>query len=108
MKVNFSTNTVFDKPYKYFAVQKKFATGYFSFTPEDLPPGTVMRVNPAEAAGAGIELDKEYFAVQWNSPVDANGVQVPTELVSIPIMWQILSRPGSPPLMESQSRIIPI
>ncbi len=84
MKVNFSTNTVFDMPYKYFEVQKKFATGYFSFTPEDLPPGYVMRVNPAEAAGAGIELDKEYFAVQWNSPVDANGVQIPTELVSHP------------------------
>ena len=43
-----------------------------------------MRVNPAEAAGAGIELDKEYFAVQWNSPEDANGVQIPTELVSHP------------------------
>lgn len=84
MQVTISSNTVFDKPYKYFAVQKKFATGYFSFTPEDLPPGTVMRVNPAEAAGAGIELDKEYFAVQWNSPRDANGVQIPTELISHP------------------------
>lgn len=84
VSVNISSNTVFEMPYKYFAVQKKFANGYFSFTPEDLPPGTVMRVNPAEAAGAGIELDKEYFAVQWNSPRDANGVQVPTELVSHP------------------------
>ncbi|MBK7713696.1 MAG: SusC/RagA family TonB-linked outer membrane protein [Bacteroidales bacterium] len=84
IQVDITTNTVFDKPYKYFAVQKKFANGYFSFTPEDLPPGTVMRVNPAEAAGAGIELDKEYFAVQWNSPKDANGVQIPTELVSHP------------------------
>ena len=84
IEVDITTNTVFDKPYKYFAVTKKFANGYFSFTPEDLPPGTVMRVNPAEAAGCGIQLDKEYFAVQWNSPVDANGVQVPTELVSHP------------------------
>jgi len=84
VQVTVSSNTVFDQPTKYFAVQKKFATGYFSFTPEDLPPGTIMRVNPAEAAGAGIELDKEYFAVQWNSPRDANGVQIPTELVSHP------------------------
>lgn len=84
MRVIISTNNVFDMPYKYFPVQKKFATGYFSFTPEDLPEGYVMKVNPAEAAGAGIELDKEYFAVQWNSPRDANGVQVPTELVSHP------------------------
>jgi TonB-linked SusC/RagA family outer membrane protein len=84
MKVNFSTNNVFDTPYKYFAVQQQFATGYFSFTPDDFPEGYILRVNPAEAAGAGIELDKEYFAVQWNSPVDANGVQIPTELLSHP------------------------
>lgn len=84
IKVNFSSNNVLDMPYKFFPVQKKFATGYFSFTPEDLPPGYVMRVNAAEAAGAGIELDKEYFAVQWNSPADANGFQIPTELVSHP------------------------
>jgi TonB-linked SusC/RagA family outer membrane protein len=84
MKVNFSTNNVFDTPYKYFAVQQQFANGYFSFTPSDFPAGYTMRVNPAEAAGAGIELDREYFAVQWNSPVDVNGVQIPTELVSHP------------------------
>jgi TonB-dependent SusC/RagA subfamily outer membrane receptor len=60
IEVNITTNTVFDKPYKYFAATKKFANGYFSFTPEDLPPGTVMRVNPSEAAGCGIQLDKEY------------------------------------------------
>ena len=84
VKVTISSNTVLDRPYKFFAVQKKFASGYFSFTPEDLPAGTIMRVNPAEAGGAGIQLDKEYFAVQWNSPRDANGVQIPTELVSHP------------------------
>jgi TonB-linked SusC/RagA family outer membrane protein len=84
IQVDITTNTVFDKPYKYFAIEKKFANGYFSYTPEDLPAGAVMRVNPAEAAGCGIQLDKEYYAVQWNSPVDANGVQIPTELVSHP------------------------
>jgi TonB-linked SusC/RagA family outer membrane protein len=84
IKVTITSNTVFDKPYKYYNIQKKFATGYFSLTPEDLPAGTVMRVNAAEMAGAGIQLDKEYFAVQWDSPRDANGVQVPTELVSHP------------------------
>jgi TonB-linked SusC/RagA family outer membrane protein len=84
IQVDITSNTVFDKPYKFFAVTKKFANGYFSFTPEDLPPGQPLRVNPSEAAGCGIQLDKEYFAVQWNSPVDANGVQIPTELVSHP------------------------
>lgn len=82
--VNINSNTVIEKPYKYYAAQKKFASGYFSFTPEDFPEGYVMNVNPAELMGAGIELDKEYFAVQWNSPRDANGVQIPTELVSHP------------------------
>jgi len=43
-----------------------------------------MTVNESEGAGAGIELDKEYFAVNWNSPLDANGARVPTELVSHP------------------------
>ena len=84
VEVTVSSNTVFDNPYKYFPVQKKFANGLFSFTPDDFPPGYVLRINPADKMGCGIELDKEYFAVQWNSPRDANGVQVPTELVSYP------------------------
>ncbi|MEZ4993116.1 MAG: SusC/RagA family TonB-linked outer membrane protein [Saprospiraceae bacterium] len=84
MRVSVTSNTVFDRPYQYFGRQTQFAPGYFSFTPDDLPPGTVMTVNEAEAAGAGIELDKGYFAVQWNSPLDANGYRVPTELVSYP------------------------
>jgi TonB-linked SusC/RagA family outer membrane protein len=84
MKISVSSNTVLDQPYRFFDTQSRFATGFFSFTPEDLPPGTVLVANPAEATGAGIELDKGYFAVQWNSPRDANGVQVPQELVSYP------------------------
>ncbi|MEZ5043434.1 MAG: SusC/RagA family TonB-linked outer membrane protein [Saprospiraceae bacterium] len=83
-RVSVSSNTVFDQPYQFFGKQTQFAPGFFSFTPDNFPPGTVLTVNPAEGAGAGIELDKGYFAVQWNSPRDANGVQVPTELVSYP------------------------
>lgn len=84
VRVSVSSNTVFDQPFKFFDRQYQFAPGFFSFTPDDLPPGTVLTVNEAEGAGAGIELDKGYFAVQWNSPRDANGVQVPTELRSYP------------------------
>ncbi|MFT4567669.1 MAG: TonB-linked SusC/RagA family outer membrane protein [Saprospiraceae bacterium] len=84
VQVSLSSNTVLDKPFRFFGRQTQFAPGFFSFTPDDLPPGTPLVVNPAEAAGAGIELDKGYFAIQWDSPVDANGVQVPTELVSYP------------------------
>ncbi len=84
VRVSVSSNTVFDQPFKFFKRQYQFAPGFFSFTPDDLPPGTVLTVNEAEGAGAGIELDKGYFAVQWNSPRDANGVQVPMELRSYP------------------------
>jgi TonB-linked SusC/RagA family outer membrane protein len=81
--VNINSNTVFDRPYKFFQTQKKFATGYFSFTPENYP-GSVMVVDPAQGAGAGIELDKGYLAVQWHSPEDANGVKTPIPLISYP------------------------
>ncbi|MBX2816929.1 MAG: SusC/RagA family TonB-linked outer membrane protein, partial [Saprospiraceae bacterium] len=84
MRVDVSSNTVFDVPHRFYEIQSQFATGFFSFTPDDLPPGTFLNINPAEAAGAGVELDKGYFGVQWNSPRDANGVQIPTELVSHP------------------------
>ena len=83
-KVSINSTTVFDQPFRFFDTQSQFAPGFFSFTPDLLPPGSFLTVNEAEGAGAGIELDKGYFAVQWNSPRDANGVQVPTELVSYP------------------------
>ena len=83
VSVNITSNTVIDRPYKYFPTQKHFASGYFSFTPENYP-GAVMTVDPAQGAGAGIECDKGYFAIQWHSPEDANGNKVPIELVSYP------------------------
>ncbi len=80
--VTLSTNTVFDMPYKYFETQKHFSSGYFPFTP-DIVGGTLV-VDPAQAAGAGPECDKGYFAIQWHSPLDANGNKVPIPLVSYP------------------------
>jgi len=81
--VSITSNTVFDKPFKYFETQKHFSSGYFSFTPDNYP-GSVMVVDPAQGAGAGIECDKGYFAIQWQSPRDANGNKVPIELISYP------------------------
>ncbi len=81
--VNIHSNTVLDRPYKFFETQKKFSSGYFSFTPENYP-GSVMVVDPAQGAGAGIECDKGYFAIQWHSPEDAFGNKIPIELVSYP------------------------
>ncbi|MEN8155599.1 MAG: SusC/RagA family TonB-linked outer membrane protein [Bacteroidota bacterium] len=83
MTVNVTSNTVFDRPYKYFETQKHFSSGYFSFTPENYP-GSVMKISPAQAAGAGIECDKGYYALQWHSPKDALGNPVPIEVVSNP------------------------
>lgn len=84
VRVDVTSNTVFDQPIRFYETQTQFGTGFFSFTPDDLPPGAFLTVNPAEAAGAGPELDRGYFAIQWHSPRDANGVQVPIELVSYP------------------------
>ena len=83
-EVSFTSNTVFDRPFRFFDVQTQFAPGFFGFTPDLLPPGNYFTINEAEGTGAGMELDKGYFAVQWNSPRDANGVQVPMELLSHP------------------------
>jgi len=81
--VNINSNTVFDRPYRYYETQKHFASGYFSWTPDNYP-GSTMKIDPAQAAGAGIECDRGYSAIQWQSPEDANGVQIPIPVVSYP------------------------
>ncbi|MRI01205.1 SusC/RagA family TonB-linked outer membrane protein [Kriegella sp. EG-1] len=84
MKVNFTSNTVFDVPYRYLDTQSQFANGYFSFSPKSEGGSYILPdVIPAGGNG-GPELDKGYYAVQWNSPLDANGVPIPIELKSYP------------------------
>jgi TonB-linked SusC/RagA family outer membrane protein len=83
MKVSVTSNTVFDIPARFLNIQNKFATGGFSYRPEDTG-GILPPINYDQPAGAGPELDKGYWAVQWDGPKDANGVPVPTELVSYP------------------------
>ena len=80
MRISVTTNTTFDIPSRFLNVQKQFATGYFSYRPEDVGGGYLPPV--LDQTGIGPELDKGYWAVQWNSPRDANGAQIPTELVS--------------------------
>jgi TonB-linked SusC/RagA family outer membrane protein len=82
MKVSFNTNTVFDIPSRFLNVQTRFSTGFFSFRPEDVGGGILPEINASDGTGNGPENDKGYFAVQWNAPLDANGVPVPTEVVS--------------------------
>lgn len=85
MTVSVNSNTVFDKPYKYLNMHHKFATGILPFTPDNNPyPGGVLMIDEGSAGGVGPELDKGYKAIQWNSPKDANGNPIPTDLVSHP------------------------
>lgn len=84
MKVSFSSSTVFDVPYKYLQQQTRFASGYFSFSPESQEGSYIMPDIALAGGNSGPELDRGYFAVQWDSPRDANGVRIPTELRSYP------------------------
>ena len=84
MRVTINSNTVFDIPSRYVDIKKGFATGFFSFRPEDVGGGVLPNINASDGAFAGPELDKGYWAVQWDAPLDANAQPVPTEVVSYP------------------------
>lgn len=80
MRVSLSTNTTFDFPTTYLDVQNKFGQGAFSYRPEHI--GSNIMPASSYAAGAGPELDKGYWQIQWHSPLDENGNRIPIELVS--------------------------
>lgn len=84
VKVTITSNTVFDIPYKFLNVQSQFASGFFSFTPDDVGGGVLPDINASDGTGSGPENDQGYWAVQWDAPLDANGVPMPTEVVSYP------------------------
>ena len=81
-KVAITSNTVFDIPSKYLDVQNQFSSGFFSFRPENIGGGVLPDIDPGAGTGAGPENDRGYWAVQWNAPLDENGVPIPTEVVS--------------------------
>lgn len=85
MTVNVNSNTVFDNPFKFLDMHTKFATGVLPFTPDNNPfPGGILSIEEGSAGGIGPELDKGFLAYQWNSPKDATGKLIPTELKSYP------------------------
>ena len=84
MKVNFTSNTVFDIPYKYIDTQSEYASGYFSYSPQSQGGSYIMPDVIPQGGNGGPGLDRGYFAVQWNSPLDSNGNPIPTELKSYP------------------------
>ena len=83
MKVTVSSNTVFDFPAHFLNHQTRFSEGFFSYRPENVG-GILPPIIPGDNTGAGPENDMGYWAVQWQSPLDANGVAVPIELKSYP------------------------
>jgi TonB-linked SusC/RagA family outer membrane protein len=82
MKVSVSTNNTFDVPQRYLGQQRKYG-GYIITTPEQNGGSQIMAplISPI---GLGAELDRGYYAIQWNSPLDANGKPIPIELKSYP------------------------
>jgi TonB-linked SusC/RagA family outer membrane protein len=96
--VNFVSNTVFEKPYKFLEWQTKYASGIFPAIPVSISGNLLTdplgvgdkRFNPDyviidESGGSGgPELDRGYMAIQWNSPLDANGKPIALPLVSHP------------------------
>lgn len=84
MTVRVTSNTVFDIPSRFLYVQSQFSTGFFSFRPEDVGGGILPEITAGDATASGPENDKGYWAVQWDAPLDANGVPIPTEVISYP------------------------
>lgn len=85
MSVTINSNTVFEQPYHYLKMHNKHATGVLPFTPDNNPyPGGVLQIDEGSAAGIGPKLDEGYEAIQWNSPLDANGDPIPLPLVAHP------------------------
>lgn len=89
MTVNITSNTVFDVPFRFLKWQTKYGSGQFSAIPPEIsgtplsnPFGNLIEENVGATFGA--ELDRGYFAVQWNSPIGEDGKPIPTELVSYP------------------------
>ncbi|GGB18452.1 SusC/RagA family TonB-linked outer membrane protein [Puia dinghuensis] len=88
MTVSLTSSTVFDQPYKFLKFQHTFGSGAFSAIPVSVsgnplsnPFGSLIQEN---AHTFGPELNKGYTAVQWNSPLDANGNPIALPLISHP------------------------
>ncbi|MBK1441034.1 SusC/RagA family TonB-linked outer membrane protein [Parapedobacter sp. ISTM3] len=69
--VNFSTSNVFEQPVKFLDFHYMYASGN---------RGNLL--DEGSAYWTGLPLDRGITAVQWNSPLDENGVPIPTELRS--------------------------
>ena len=83
--VSVTSNTVFEKPYKFLDKQTGFANGARPYTQDNRPNNNLdyMIINPYSAAWAGPELDKGIRAYVWPY-FDENGNLTARELKSHP------------------------
>ncbi|SEK27041.1 SusC/RagA family TonB-linked outer membrane protein [Parapedobacter koreensis] len=84
LRVDVSTNTVFDIPYKFYRKQNLFAPGTRPITQDDVPEGTILDLPASVTTGMGIPLDKGIFATQWRRPEYTDEPLLPTEVVGHP------------------------
>ncbi|MDR7130576.1 TonB-linked SusC/RagA family outer membrane protein [Algoriphagus sp. 4150] len=73
MGISFSTSNVFERPTRLLDFHYKYANG-----------NRTGVFNEGSAYWGGPELNAGNTAVQWNSPLDANGDPIPTELIAYP------------------------
>ncbi|GAA5224744.1 SusC/RagA family TonB-linked outer membrane protein [Membranihabitans marinus] len=86
MKVSLNSSVVFDRPYEYLKYHSLFATGVTPFTEEQWGQltGGPLVIEEGSAARLGPQLDIGQSAIQFNSPLDADGNPVPSLLKSYP------------------------
>lgn len=82
--MSFNSNTEFDMPYKYLPVNTDFSSGSRPYT--EAYPGNdpLTNIGETDTYRFGIPLNQGIKAIQWNSPKDANGNYVPTEMIGHP------------------------
>jgi len=93
--VSFTSNTVFENPYKYLEKHNKFANGQRPYTQDNRPNnGMDYYVVPvADSYWVGPELDKGMMAYQWPY-FDENGNLTPRALESHPNNFKDFFRTG--------------
>ncbi len=69
--ISFSTSNIFEKPVEFVKFHYAYGNGQRN-----------NQLDEGSAYWGGPELDKGLTAAQWNSPLDANGDRIPTELRS--------------------------
>ena len=83
--VTFSSSTEFDKPYKYLPTNQSYTIGSDPYTtPNGFNSfnGVMVDLAGTDTYRFGTPLNQGIKAIQWNSPMDANGDYVPQDMVS--------------------------